>query len=138
MSVNVCRYLGSPDAAWTTFQLPMQLSAPHVKRLPTHLEDEQSVRFDENDDQTELGNLLERADNSHSMLQGWFKYNAEHEGAHRQLLFCEFPKDFVWEGRNKKWRPRSARACSGKDSIGRMYQALPSRIGSHTWPFCCP
>lgn len=117
------RYISSVQAAWHIFEFPMHLEWPSVYRLPVHLEDQQSVAYQDDDDAQEV---VEAAANKDTCLTGWFKANSDEicitHGAHG-CLYQDFPKKFVWKkvGSTYKWTPRQR-----AKAIGRMYFVPPS------------
>ena len=75
---------------------------PSVYILQLHLEDQHSVTFRKYDD---LSRVLRDDSSSRSMLTEFFCRNKMDENAHK-LLYKEFPKQFLWNQRDKIWTPR--------------------------------
>ncbi|TMS38965.1 hypothetical protein L596_005577 [Steinernema carpocapsae] len=94
------RYVGPAEACWRLLGYPMQETSHNVERLAIHLEGEQNIMFDEEED---LQVTLDRA------------------SAHG-YLYKDIPKHFVWNKKDKKWSPRQ----KGK-AIGRIYQVSPTQ-----------
>ena len=107
----------------------MQFSYPPVCRLPVHLEDEQTVRFDATGEQTELAKMLERVQGQNTQLMGWFKYSAASHGPNRQLLYHDFPSHLMWNQKLRAWQLRR----KPSDTIGRMYIGSPSMYFMTHW-----
>jgi hypothetical protein len=99
----------------------MHEEKPSVYRLPVHLENKQTVHFDDDDD---LEELMDRDAIKKTPLTEWFTANGAMPLA-RQVTYLDFPHSFVWEKKVRKWKPRSQ--C---DVIGRMYFVHPS-AGEH-------
>ena len=115
------RYVSAMEAAWCIFEFPMHLEYPSVYRLSVHLPDRQLIHFDAADD---LQEVLERAGDKDTTLTGWFKANLDPgliaAGAHN-LLYQDFPKQFVWVEKTHNWKIRER----GR-AIGRMYTIPPT------------
>ena len=75
---------------------------PSAYILQLHLEDQHSVTFRKYDD---LSRVLRDDSSSRSMLTGFFCRNKIDENA-RNLLYKEFPEQFVWNQQDKIWTPR--------------------------------
>ena len=69
--LDVC-YIGSVEACWHIFEFAMHAEYPTVYRLPVHLEDQQLVYFNPEDD---IHDVLERGANKDTPLTAWFKIN---------------------------------------------------------------
>lgn len=65
--------------------------------------------------------VISRAETQETTLTAWFKINAIDENA-RAILYPNFPEQYVWHNRNKKWAPRK-RGFGG--TIGRIYAVSP-------------
>ena len=86
---------------------------PSVKRLPVHLENEQTVYIDE---EISIEEALERAKTTE--LLAFFKYNTEHPETN--VPYLKFPEKFLYD--KKGWRIRK----QGTTTIGRVYSMHPS------------
>ena len=93
---------------------------PSIYHLPVHLEDKQTIYFDDDD----LEALMDCDAIKKTPLTEWFVANATLEGAN-DITYHDFPQCFVWEKQLKKWKPHSQ--C---DIIGKMYFVHPS-AGKH-------
>jgi hypothetical protein len=111
------RYIGSVESCWHIFEFPMHAEKPTVYRLPVHLEDQQLIYYnaDENPD-----DVLERGAIKETQLTAWFKINQTNPEA-RNTSYQNFPKTWVFNPKNKAWKPRQR-----GQAIGRMYFASPS------------
>ncbi len=76
-----------------------------------------NVLFDDDDDVQEVAAQLAI---SRTMLMEWFKTNQESEVA-RSLTFDQFPQQWVWNRKLKRWTMRKRGFA-----IGRMYYAHPT------------
>ena len=111
------RYIGPTEACWHLFEFKMHEEKPSVYRLPVHLENEQMVFFDDDDDLEEVEN---RAANKDSQLMAWFKANQTYPEA-RQYTYGDMPPHFTFTKKTSKWSPRKQ-----GDTIGRMNFVHPS------------
>ncbi|TKR61952.1 hypothetical protein L596_025979 [Steinernema carpocapsae] len=112
------RYVGPAEACWRLLGYPMQETSHNVERLAIHLEGEQNIMFDEEEDPQVT---LDRARLARSTLTAWFELNQNDPSA-RGYLYKDIPKHFVWIKKDKKWSPRQ----KGK-AIGRIYQVSPTQ-----------
>ena len=111
------RYIGSVESCWHMFEFPMHFSQPTVYRLPVHLEDQQMVYYNPDDNPNDV---LERGATKETLLTAWFKINQSNPDA-RNTTYQNFPRTWVYDQKKKAWKPRQR----GK-AIGRMYFASPS------------
>ncbi len=112
-----CRYVSASEAAWCIFKFDMHERFPTVERLQYHLPNQQMVLFRDDDDVQEVAT---RSAISRTMLTEWFKTNQESEVA-RSLTFDQFPQQWVWNQKLKRWTLRKQGFA-----IGRMYYAHPT------------
>jgi hypothetical protein len=112
-----CRYVSASEAAWRIFKFDMHERFPTVERLQYHLPNQQMVLFCDDDDVQEVAT---RSAISRTMLTEWFKTNQELEVA-RSLTFNQFPQQWVWNWKLKRWTLRKQGFA-----IGRMYYAHPT------------
>jgi len=112
------RYIGPVEACWHLFEFPMHQELPSVYRLPVHLQNEQQVYFQGNDD---LQDVLDRPSANKTRLTEWFKANQEYPDTASQHFYQDFPQHFVWEAKGHRWKPRQRGFA-----IGRMYFIHPS------------
>ena len=110
------RYIGSVESCWHIFEFSMHAEHPTVYRLPVHLEDQQLVYFNPDDN---INDVLERGALKETPLTAWFKVNQTTELA-RQTTYQNFPRSWVYDTKTKKWKPRQR-----GQAIGRMYFASP-------------
>jgi hypothetical protein len=111
-----CRYVSTSEVAWRIFKFDMHERFLIVECLQYHLPNQQMVLFDDDDDVQEVA---ARSAISRMMLTEWFKTNQESKVA-RNLTFDQFPQQWVWNWKLKRWTMRK------KDfAIGRMYYAHP-------------
>ncbi len=112
-----CRYVSASEATWRIFKFDIHEWFPTVERLQYHLPNQQMVLFDDDDDVHEVAT---RSAISRTMLTEWFKTNQESEVA-RSLTFDQFPQQWVWNWKLKRWIMRKRGFA-----IGRMYYAHPT------------
>lgn len=111
------RYIGSAESCWHIFEFPMHAQNPTVYRLPVHLEDQQLVYFNADDN---VDDVMERGATKETPLTAWFKINQSNPQA-RNTTYQNFPKTWVYDKKVKVWKPRQR-----GQAIGRMYFASPS------------
>jgi hypothetical protein len=111
------RYIGPVEACWHVFEFPMHEESPTVYRLPVHLQDQQTVIFNDGDNADEVADL---AANKDTQLMGWFKANQTFPDA-CHYTYQDFPQYFVWNKQNKKWTARRQGFA-----IGRLTWVHPS------------
>lgn len=111
------RYIGSVESCWHMFEFNMHVLKPAVYRLPVHLEDQQLVYYNPDDNPNDV---LERGANKETELTAWFKINQSNPAA-RNTTYQNFPKTWVYDKKKKVWSPRQK-----NKAIGRMYFASPS------------
>lgn len=92
------RYIGAAEAFWRHYSFGITTRYPAVLPLRIHLENEQIVLFNENED---ISTIVESGPKE-TELTAFFNYNREHPETH--VRYVDFPKKFVW--RNKEWNPR--------------------------------
>jgi acetolactate synthase regulatory subunit len=109
-----CCYVFSSEVMWRIFKFDMHERFPTVERLQYHLPNQQMVLFDDDDDVQEVA---ARSAISRTMLTEWFKTNQKSEAA-RSLMFDQFPQQWVWNRKLKRWTMRKRGFA-----IGRMYYA---------------
>ena len=73
-SFQECRYISASEASWRIFGFPLFDKSHSVERLDVHVEDQQLVFFNANEN---LEAINDRADSS--KLCAWFRYNATHD-----------------------------------------------------------
>ncbi|XP_056685772.1 uncharacterized protein [Spinacia oleracea] len=93
-----CRYVSAAEACWRVFGFPIQYKYPPVQRLSCHLEEEQTVMFE---DHEPLDQVLERVGTAKTPLTGWMEANRKYPEA-RKLTYHDFPTEWVWQSKEKK------------------------------------
>ena len=111
------RYVSGIEAVWNIFSFPMHGQNPPVIRLETHLENQNTQVYKDNE---KLGDVQKR--NKLSKLTAWFELNKTDPEA-RVYLYHEIPKHYVWKSIQNKWQKRKN---AGSKMIGRMYFTNPS------------
>ena len=66
------QYIASVESCWHIFEFAMHAESPTVYRLPVHLEDQQTVYFNPDDN---INDVLERDATKDTPLTAWFKIN---------------------------------------------------------------
>jgi hypothetical protein len=79
-------------------EFAMHKEKPAVNCLPMHLEDKQTVHYDDDDN---LEELLDNEDIKRTPLTEWFTINAAFPSA-KDVTYHNFPKKFVWEKKSKE------------------------------------
>ena len=87
-----------------------------MERLSFHLPGEHTVVF--NDDDT-IDNVMSKPFNERSMFMAWMECNKQYYDT-TSLLFSEFPRNYVWQRKDKIWTPRKRGFI-----IGRLYHVSP-------------
>jgi hypothetical protein len=113
------RYLGSIEAVWRLNVFPTNGRSPAVVPLIVHLEGEQMLLF-ENDEQAR--GLAE--ENKNSQLMAFFVLNSTLPPAER-IKYPDIPTKYTWDKKDRSWRKR--RQTSG--TLGRVH-ALSPRTGA--------
>ena len=112
------RSIGSSEASWHFFGFYIALNYPAVKPLRIHLEDQQMVVFDEGSE--EMAAQCPRE----TELMAFFKYNkmmVDQGSTEEFLRYVDFPEEFVYVQKDKKWKPR----VNQSDTIGRVHSVSP-------------
>ncbi|KAG6672053.1 hypothetical protein I3842_16G038000 [Carya illinoinensis] len=115
MALN-CIYVSTMEACWRIFRFNIHYREPVVERLSFHLENEQSIIFEDSDD---LDNVLNRPNILQTKFTEWMKSNAMYEEA-RHLTYSDFPCKWVRNNRDKEWNMRKQGQC-----VGRIYYSHP-------------
>nr|XP_043619920.1 uncharacterized protein LOC122591739 [Erigeron canadensis] len=114
-----CRYVSASEAAWQIFGFDIHYRYPPVEILPFHLENEQSIVYD---DEAQLCDVVANPTVKCSMFLQWMELNATNKLA-STLKYVEIPQYFVWVRKDRKWKRRT---IEGKGSIGRICYVPPS------------
>jgi hypothetical protein len=113
------RYISAAESCWRIFEFNMHKESPPVTRLPVHLEDEQLIYFNADDN---ANDVIERGSSRHTALTAWFKKNQVDPTA-RTVLYQDFPRKYWYVKKDREWRARTGR---NPPAIGRMYFASPA------------
>jgi hypothetical protein len=108
------RYVSASEACWRLFNFGLQEKSHKVERLPVHLQNQQSVIFQEGEN---ISTVLEKS--SHTKLTCYFETCANDPNLN--LRYIDFSKHFVWNSGN--WQPKKK---GGEKVILRMYMCSPS------------
>ncbi|XP_071707929.1 uncharacterized protein [Rutidosis leptorrhynchoides] len=112
-----CRYVSSCEAVWRMLAFDINHRNPTVIRLAFHLEDQNSVIFDESQP---IEDVLDDPSVNISQFLEWMEMNEKNNDA-KQLTYVEFPTKFVWNKDTRLWSPR--KVFTG--SIGRIHHVSP-------------
>jgi hypothetical protein len=83
-------YVGPAEGCWHIMEFPMHKEKPSVYCLPVHLQDKQTVHYDDDDILEEVVN----SDAAKTALTEWFTANGTLEGA-KKVSYLDFPQSFV-------------------------------------------
>jgi len=111
-----CRYLSACEAAWRIYSFDIHFREPSVERLNYHLENEQSVTYEDHEN---IEEVIEKAQGKTTNFLAWMKANEKYHEA-RTLTYNEFPLKFVWKATDREWTPRKFGY-----SVGRVHFAPP-------------
>ena len=112
------RSVGSSEASWHMFGFHIAQNYPAVKALRIHLEDQQTVVFDEGSEEVAAQNPRD------TELMAFFKYNEEavKAGSTEEFVrYVDFPEKFVYDQKAKEWKVRQK-----GDTIGRVHSVSPA------------
>jgi hypothetical protein len=109
------RYISASESLWRIYGFSLHGHSPNVYRLPVHLEDGQSIYFQQGDDLEELAEGIRD-----SPLTAWFSLNLNDPAA-RDFIYFDIPKHYSWDKRGRIWRRRRNPTAT----IGRMYFVHP-------------
>ena len=123
------RYTAGAESAWRLRQNELADREPSVCRLQLHLENQQTVYFDANDNMENCIEKIERSERT--KLTAFFELNARPEGDElvRTLLYREMPQHYTWDERQRKWKKRKKHRANGMaEMIGRLYSIHPTQV----------
>src|ERR1700679_4204870 len=100
------RYVSASEATWRLMRFKMHEETPNVVRLAVHLENEQAVIFNEEDN---ANTVIDAAAARHTTLTAYFKANQKELDLRQNApligpyppsaldsLYQEFPQKFIW------------------------------------------
>ncbi|MCI03859.1 ATP-dependent DNA helicase PIF1, partial [Trifolium medium] len=105
-----CRYLSPSEAVWRLLAFDIHQKFPAVIRLSIHLENQQSITFN---DGSSLHNVVSYREMIDTMFLAWFNANMEYEEG-RDLTYAEFPSKFVYNSQYHRWQPRQKGSSIGR------------------------
>ena len=114
------RYISAIEGVWHIFSFVMHAQDPPVIRLETHLEDQNTIVFKDNQKLADIKNK-----NKMTKLTAYFNLNTVDEEA-RQYLYHEIPKFYIWKSVDRKWQKRKYGKTS--NMLGRMYFINPNEV----------
>ncbi|XP_017225164.2 uncharacterized protein LOC108201383 [Daucus carota subsp. sativus] len=113
-----CRYVSAAEAYWRLFEFPIHHREPFVQRLYFQLENEQEVRFRDNET---LPEVVRRIDPDGTMFIQWMLTN-RYDELGRELTFVQFLTKFRWDSTARRWFRRKQNI----NVVGRMVYAHPA------------
>ena len=113
------RYVSASEGCWRLFSFPLHREFPAHQRLALHLEGEQTVHFNEDDDPATVASRAHE-----TTLTAWFQFNSTNPTA-RTVLYPDFPEQYVFVQRTRRWKIRE-RGFGG--TIGRVYNVSPRDV----------
>jgi hypothetical protein len=97
-----CRYVSPCEAAWRLYGFDIHHKFPSVVRLILHLDNEQTVYYE---DDADIESVVDKSLQKDTMFLAWFEANKQYiEG--RNLTYSEYPTKFVYSKKDRKWTPR--------------------------------
>ncbi len=96
----------------------MHAKDPPVIRLDTHLEDQNTMVYTDDEKMSDV-----KGRNKLTKLTAWFKLNSDDVDA-KQYLYHDIPKYYVWKTEKRIWQKRKKNKIS--NMIGRMYFINPN------------
>jgi len=109
------RYVSAPESMWRTLEFKMHEQSHTIIRLAIHLENQQTVYFEQGQEETAVLNAFD------STLTAYFKLNELDEFA-RGFFYHEIPEHYVYDKKLRQWKPRQRK----ENVVGRMYAVNPS------------
>ena len=104
------RTIGPSEAFWRIYEFPLHKRYPTCQSLEVHLQNQQQVYFDEEDDMVELMSQRPKM----TQLVAFFNINTEEpNGPNINLTYAEFPSKYIWL-QSKEWKLRSRQPSSIK------------------------
>ncbi len=116
------RYVSAPEAMWRLSEYALHKKSHTIIRLSVHLPGEQSVYFQEGNEELALDTALVKR----STLQAWFDLNRRDQNA-REFLYHELPEHYVFDSQKDggEWKTRQQR---GSKIFGRLYTVSPREV----------
>ncbi len=114
------RYISCIEAVWHIFHNSMHGQYPNVVLMDIHLEDQNTVTFD---DKQSIADILEKGSRD-TKLTAWFKLNQIDKDAHK-IKYLDLAKYYVWKSQPRQWTKRKGNPVH---SISRMHMINPSDI----------
>lgn len=119
------RYISSVEAYWRLKGYKLYDHYPNVIRLPIHLENEEHLVFNEND---EIEKIL-KTKKPKTKFTEWFTSNKKHP-EFKHLTYFEYPKFFSWNNSKKEWvkRTRNISINSSNNNSNKMNKDIVCRV----------
>ncbi|KAJ0985328.1 hypothetical protein J5N97_003684 [Dioscorea zingiberensis] len=103
-------WVSAPEAIWRIYSFKLSKIYPSVVPIHVHLPNKQLVTYCKNKD---LRCLLDEDNLSHTMLTEFFKRNLYDNNA-RNMLYREFPENYVWDEKARHWHERKNKRAVGR------------------------
>jgi hypothetical protein len=101
---------------WHIFGYKMSYSTHNIIRLPVHLENEQTITYNDNDNAQQI---IDK--NVHTQLTAYFLLNQKDKNAN-EFTYPEIPLHYTFNKSTKRWTRRKYKATK---TIVRMYSSSP-------------
>jgi hypothetical protein len=93
-----CRYVSPCEAAWRLYGFDIHHKFPSVVRLILHLDNEQTVYYE---DDADIESVVDKTLQKDTMFLAWFEANKQYiEG--RNLTYSKYPTKFVYSKKDRK------------------------------------
>ena len=112
------RWVCAPEAMWRIYEFNLNEIHPPVNQLHVHEPDKQQVYLPT---WKKLNAIMDNPYIYKTQLTEFFKMNTNTEVREMQLLYKEFPEEFVWTVNKKTWTRRKTKT--------RMVGRLVTEIG---------
>jgi len=112
-----CRYISACEAVWRIYMFDIHYRTPSVERLSFHLENQQMVIYEDNEN---LDTVVNKQQQKDTMFTAWMKANIQFPEA-KEITYADFPTKFVWKPQIQKWQRRKQGF-----SLGRLHNVPPN------------
>ncbi|GBG93408.1 hypothetical protein CBR_g68871, partial [Chara braunii] len=119
------RCVGASEACWRIFGFPVTQQWPPVERLPVHLEGDETVMFEEGEEEIAVDVGAGR-----TKLTAWMELHKELQrpGCNRLPLYADVTETHTWHKTEKRWKLRLSVGRSGAfPKIGCLQRAYPAK-----------
>jgi len=117
------RIIGPSEVFWRYGDYGLHHRYPTCTSLTIHLENEQTVYFEEDDDLVAMLNDPQKA----TQLQAFYNLNRDNPTEENVTLkYVDFPEKYVWHQRSKTWEKRKEVTSIKKEAIGTLPLLQPN------------